>query len=88
MKAKRAEGGDCSTPIVKLASVSMLSNQTPDFLPMGGKMIISPRPKLLPLQKLLANTAPRDRLDGEGTKPVPKVHMAEIVSFRGEDGTC
>jgi len=87
MKAKRAEGGDCSTPIVKLASISMLSNQSPDFLLMGGKMVVFSRAKLFPLQKLLANTVPRDRLDGEGTKPVLIVQMAEIVFFR-EDRTC
>ena len=87
MKAKGAEGRDCSTSIVKLASVPMLSNQPPYLLPMGGKMIIFPRPELLPLQKLLANTVPRDRLDGEGTKPVLIVQMAEIVFFR-EDRTC
>jgi hypothetical protein len=88
IKAKRAEGRDCSTSIVKLASVPMLSNQPLYLLLMGGKMIIFPRPELLPLQKLLVNTVPRDRLDGEGTKSVTIVHVAEIVSFGGKDRSC
>lgn len=88
MKAKRAEGRDYLTSIVKLASVSMLSNQPSYLLPMGGKMIIFPGPELLPLQKLLANTVLRDRLNGEGTKSVLIVQIAEIVFFRGKDRAC
>jgi hypothetical protein len=57
IKAKRAERGDISTPIIELASLTMLPNQAPYFLLMAGKVIIFLTPKLLLFEKRLANTA-------------------------------
>src|SRR5579871_1515933 len=48
VQVKRAERRDGSTPIVKLARVPMLRNQTPHLLPMHVEMIVVACPKLLP----------------------------------------